>query len=376
MKQLFCLALAACLLMCACAQPDQSATTEPVTSQPTGSVTTGTTQVTETTQATEAPTEAPTEPVLLYTNPLTGKPQAEPMTNRPFTVMFNNTKAAMPLQGVSQADIVYEILSEGNITRYMGIFSNIEAVEALGSLRSARKYFVDITQSYDGILLHAGGSNEAYAYMNSIRCDHIDGVNGAYAENYYYRDQDRLNAGYAREHTMFITGPKAVEYAANRKCTLARNQEISYGLHFDDQTVIIGSAANKVKICFNTGSQVYSSTKTTTMTYNAADGLYYGYQHGSDMVDGNTNKPVAFKNVLILKAKTSTQYDSTLRTIEVTGSGEGYFVCNGQIVPIRWSRESLYQPFVYTLENGSPLTLGVGTSYIAVIPTPGLVEYE
>lgn len=376
MKQLFCLALAACLLLCACAQPELPAAIESTGSQPTGSATTGTTQGADTTQGTEAPTEGPTEPVLLYTNPLTGEPQAEPMTARPFTVMFNNSKAAMPLQGISQADIVYEILSEGNITRCMGVFSSLADVEALGSLRSARKYFVEITQSYDGILLHAGGSNEAYAYMKTIGCDHIDGVNGAYAENYFYRDQDRLNAGYAREHTMFITGAKAVEYAANRKCTLTRNQEMSYGLHFDEQTVIVGSAANQVKIYFNTGSQAYSSTKTTTMTYDPADGLYYGYQHGSDMIDGNTNKTIAFKNVLILRAKTSAQPDSTLRTIEVTGAGEGYFVCNGQIVSIRWSRASLYEPFVYTLENGSVLTLGVGTSYIAVIPTKGLVEYE
>lgn len=382
MKQLFCLALAACLLLCACAVPNDDGTSQPTQTEsmapPTSEETQYTefTEVTEETQLTEPPTQPPTEPPVLYTNPLTGEPLDAPMTNRPFAVMLNNIKAAMPQHGVSQADILYEILAEGNITRCMGIFSDIASVEAIGSIRSARKYYVDIAQSYDCVYVHAGGSYEAYNYMTDIKCDHIDGVQGANASKYYYRDKDRLNSGYSKEHTMFITGPKAIEYATVRKCTLTRTNELNYGLKFDDETLIIGSAANKVKIYFNTGSKPSSSTKSTTMTYNAEDGLYYAYQHGKDYVDGNTGETIAFKNVMILKAKTSTQSDGKLRTIDLTGSGEGYFVCNGQLIPIQWSRESLYKPFVYTMGNGTPLTLGVGSTYIAVIPTKGVVEYE
>ncbi len=375
MKQLFCLALAACLLLCACAQPNQSPTTEPPTSEPI--------VTSEPTKATEPPTDPPTtpptdptDPPVVYTSPLTGQVLDAPMTSRPYAVMLNNIKDAMPQHGVSQANILYEIIVEGSITRCMGIYSDIASVEALGSIRSARKYYVDIAQSYDAIYVHAGGSNEAYNYMSSIKCDHIDGVKGVNASQYYYRDQARKDAGYSLEHTMFITGQKAVEYATYRKCTLTRDEEISYGLQFDMDTQIVGTAANQVKIYFNMSSKLSSSTKYTKMTYNAEDGLYYAYQHGGDYVDGNTGKTIAFKNVLVLKAKTTTQADKTLRTVELTGSGEGYFVCNGQLVPIQWSRESLYQPFVYTLENGTPLTLGVGSTYIGIIPTKGLVVYE
>ncbi len=383
MKKLFCLGLAVCLLLCACTVQEPSATTQATVSEPTESQPTETMETTETTVATDPPTdpstepstEPATEPAVLYTNPLTGEPLEAPMMNRPFAVMFNNIKAAMPQHGVSQADILYEILAEGNITRCMGIFSDLSQVGALGSIRSARKYYVDIAQSYDSVYVHAGGSDEAYSYISSIKCAHIDGVKGANASKYYYRDQNRLNNKYSLEHTMFITGAKAIEYAAVRKCTLTRDKEQNYGLKFDDDTLIIGSAANKVKIYFNTGSKPSSSTKSTTMTYHGEDGLYYAYQHGADYIDGNTGQTIAFKNVIVLKAKTTTQ-SNKLRTVELTGSGEGYFACNGQLIPIKWSRESLYKPFVYTLENGTPLTLGVGTTYIAVIPTKGVVEYE
>jgi hypothetical protein len=381
MKQLFCLALVMCLLLCACASPDNGATSAPAESQSTQTTETFETEETQQTEfPTEEPTqettEPPTQPPVLYTNPLTGEALDTPMTGRPFAVMLNNIKAAMPQHGVSQADILYEILAEGNITRCMGIFSDVSNVEALGSIRSARKYYVDIAQSYDAVYVHAGGSDEAYAYMSTIKCDHIDGVKGANASKYYYRDKDRLNSGYSKEHTMFITGAKAVEYATKQKCTLTRSKELSYGLHFDAESMIMGSAANKIKIYFVTGNKPSSSTKTTTMTYKAEDGLYYAYQHGKDYIDGNTGETVAFKNVIVLKAKTTLQDNGKLRTIELTGSGEGYFACNGQLVPIKWSRESLYKPFVYTLENGAPLTLSVGSTYIGVIPTKGVVEYE
>ena len=60
--------------------------------------------------------------------------------------------------------------------------------------------------------------------------------------------------------------------------------------------------------------------------------------------------------------------------IDVVGEGEGYFACNGQMMKIKWSRPTESDPYTYTTENGTPITLGVGKTYIAIIPMTGHID--
>ena len=120
--------------------------------------------VTEVPTTVPATTEAQTEPteeiVPELCNPLTGEPLDAPYTARPYSVMINNMISALPQHGVSQADMVYEVLAEGGITRCFALFTDIQSVEKLGSIRSARPYYVDLAYSYDSIYVHAGGSED------------------------------------------------------------------------------------------------------------------------------------------------------------------------------------------------------------------------
>ena len=83
-------------------------------------------------EATPTPTpEAEPTPEVeeVFVNPLTGLPMEEEFVNdRPVAVMINNLKAALPQQGVSQADIIYEVLAEGGITRMLGVYQSVEGV--------------------------------------------------------------------------------------------------------------------------------------------------------------------------------------------------------------------------------------------------------
>lgn len=344
--------------------------------QPTTETTTAPTTAPTTTPATTAPATKPTEttaPELNYTHPLTGEAIAEPMLSRPIAVMLNNINVAMPQHGVSQADILYEVLAEGGITRCMGIFTNIEKVEALGSLRSARKYYIDIALGYGAAYLHAGGSPEALSYLRTIKDMDLDA--GASA-THFYRDQNRLNAGYSLEHTLFTSGEKLLEFAERQGITTELKDEKSFGMTFDDGKVIVGDAAEKVSVYFNQGGTPSRWTKSTIFTYHEDTKTYFAEQHGGDYIDGNTNKAISFRNIVVLKAKTSLQSDGLHLTIDTLGSGEGYFAANGQIVPITWSRDSYNEPFTLTMENGKEVTFGVGSTYIGVIPSNGTLAYE
>ena len=112
-------------------------------------------------------------------NPLTGEKVSEDKSDlRPYCVMINNHPDARPCVGLSQASIIYEALAEGGITRMMAVFNNVDGI-TVGSLRSARPYYISMAQAYDAIYIHAGGSEQAYSDIKSLGIDNIDGVRGA-----------------------------------------------------------------------------------------------------------------------------------------------------------------------------------------------------
>ena len=106
----------------------------------------------------------PEEPALKGINDLTGMPMDEAKeNNRPLAVMINNIDIAQPLMGVSQSDVMYECLAEGGITRIMACFKDPSGVAEIGSVRSARPYYIRIAQGMDAVYMHSGGSEDAYA---------------------------------------------------------------------------------------------------------------------------------------------------------------------------------------------------------------------
>ena len=85
-----------------------------------------------------------------------------------------------------------------------------------------------------------------------------------------------------------------------------------------------------------------------------------------------------FKNVIVMLCTVRNQtVKSTLYHVaELIGSGEGYFACGGKIIPIKWSRESDSDPFHFTHTDGTPLELGIGSTYISIAPLASTVTYE
>lgn len=363
MKRLLAILLLVCLL-CGCAGKATVPTES--TSEPTETAAPPTELPTEppTEPSTEPPTE-PTEPPVLFRNPLNGTPIDTPWTARPFAVVVNNIREAMPQHGVSQADMIFEILAEGGITRCLALFSDISQVEKLGSLRSARTYLIDLAQAHDAIFVHVGGSQYAYNQLSNGKVTHLDArVDSSSA---FYRDQARLSAGYAYEHTLFTSGPALLERVTQKGFTLTREAGIEYNYFFDRDISLDGEAADSIAVKFPGG-------KTTSMTYNSDSDMYEAAQHGGAYIDGNEGGVMTFRNVLVVFAKMSS--DGYRVFHETVGSGEGYFACGGVIVPILWSRADSDSSFNFTLTDGTPITLGVGNSYVGIVPTGSTVDYK
>lgn len=362
MKRLFALLLALCLLLCACgssAGAPAIETTEETTEPPTTTFPTE-----EATEATEPPVAEEPDTV----NPLTGETLAEASNARPFAIMLNNSKSALPHYGVSAADVVYETLVEGGLTRYMALFLDPTEAEAIGSVRSCRPPFVGFVQAYDAIYSSASGDGSVLSTITSQGVDYLNAL--VYEGSYFYRNQSRLNSGIAWEHTLFVKGQDLYQLAVDKQMRTTRKDGQTYGLHFDDSAAYDAETANTVKIYFQKGG------KTTTCHYDSEKNAYTLYQQGMDYVDGNTGELVEFRNVLVLEAESHIMENNVHVYMETVGDGAGYCLRDGKIIPITWSRSGEDEPYVYTTADGQELSLGVGTTYIAVITDGSTVEYE
>lgn len=326
----------------------------------------------------ESPEVTPPEPepepepyVPAGTNPLTGLPmEPEYEQNRPVAVMLNNLKAAQPQLGISQADIIYEVTAEGGITRMLGLYQTMEGIGTLGSVRSTRPYYIELALGHDALLVHAGGSQEAYSDIYSWKVDNMDGVRGGSDAEIFWRDQERRrNNGY--EHSLVTSGEKIQAYLDEGHFTTTHREGWQESLRFaGDGTPAGDETAEHITLRF-------SAYKTGAFDYEPAAGQYLVSQYGENHVDAATGLQVAATNVLVLETSISVIDSEARQRVKTTGEGKGTYFCGGKAAAIRWSREDRNSPFVYTLEDGTPLTLGQGKSYICLIsPKVSTLKYE
>src|SRR5690625_3851322 len=119
------------------------------------------------------------EPTFSGTFPLTGIATNEDTDQRIVSVMINNHPVARPQSGLSQADIVFEILAEGGITRFLALFQS-EQPEIVGPVRSAREYYFELATGYDALYVFHGAANFVY---DMIRDRGVENLNGAVHDN-------------------------------------------------------------------------------------------------------------------------------------------------------------------------------------------------
>lgn len=306
-------------------------------------------------------------------NPLTGEPmESKYENNRPVAVMLNNLKAAQPQLGISQADIIYEAPAEGGITRMLGVYQSLEGVGNLGSIRSARSYYLELALGLDALFVHAGGSPGAYRDLPAWGVDNMDGVRGRSDAEIFWRDAERRKSkGY--EHSLLTSGERILDYLSEGHFPTEHERGYVYTQAFvPDGTPRDGVPAEHVKLRF-------SEYKTGTFDYDSEMGKYLVGQYGKEYVDGNTGEQVAVTNLLVLETKISVISGDPEGRLDVrlTGEGEGTYFCGGKSVPIRWSKADRNSPFVYTLEGGKLLALGQGESYVCIIsPKTSRLTFE
>ena len=289
-----------------------------------------------------------------YTNPLTGVEELtkEKSQDRPVAIMVNNISVAQKVQtGLSKADIVYETEVEGGITRLLAVFQDISKVEKIGTVRSARYAYIDLAMGHNAIYIHHG-QDPTYAapHLKDTQTMALSESNAGY----------RAKNGLASEHTLYGYGNKIWDYLTKNKYNTKLTKATNWQNFADKDTQITyTNTANTVNVKF-------SNSYESVFKYDTEKGKYVRFFKTTERKDYFTNESEYFKNVFVLQTSITDYPDGKHRKIDLT-SGSGYYCVNGTYTPIKWSKGNSSSSFVFTNEDGSPLTVNQGNSWVCIM---------
>ena len=285
----------------------------------------------------------------------------EDSKSRPYAVMINNNHAAWPQCGIQDAYLVYEIVAEGGITRMMALYKDKDTAK-IGSIRSARHYFIDYAEENDAIFVHWGGSPQAYSRINSGIND-IDGI--ALEGSVFFRDRT-LKRDY--EHTGFTSMQNVKEYAEKKGFTRNTNKDLLLNYSVDPIDVANLEGAKSAE----TVDIKYSNYHSTKYEYDEENKVYKRSMSGVDNVDLVTGEQYTAKNIIVYNVSNYTLNDGEgkgRQDLNNIGSGSGYFITEGYAVPITWEKTSHSGQTVYKYANGEEITVNDGNTFIQIYPT-------
>lgn len=269
---------------------------------------------------------------------------------RPVAVMINNIGEAMPQSGIGQADVIYEMVVEGGITRLMAVFSDYSGLEKIGPVRSARQYYVRTAEQMDAVYCHVGGSTLGYSELESTGIDDLDGLKGV--GNYFiYRDNSRV-----APHNAYTSADglnQAIE-ASDIDMEHSSSYEPMFVFNSKNKDLENGISAEKI-------TTAYNASRTPWFEYHEEDQQYYRFQYGDKQIDDQTNEQLHFQNVMILFAETYSP-DGYLMEVCNEDSGDGYYATNGSYIPITWKYEK--GTIHYYTESGERVQMNPGKTWI------------
>ncbi|MCD4713748.1 MAG: DUF3048 domain-containing protein [Clostridiales bacterium] len=291
-------------------------------------------------------------------NPLTGLYVDDSVLDRrPIAVMLDNLYSARPQAALSEADIVYEILAEGRITRYMAIFYS-DYPELIGPVRSARPYFVEKALEYDPYYVHVGGSNQA---LKDIRAYEMADIDGLSSGSFWRVSHKRI------PHNMYTSSKVLIEEGNRKGYTKTKVPEF---LSFNDDFLALnGTKASEITFEYKEPTPTDRTGYTTSYTYNNENKLYYRYTNGEPHVDENDQNQLTCTNIIVQYAKTKVIDNEGRLKVDFIGSGTGKLYTGGEVIDIKWDKSSAHTSTSFYKSDGTPIKLNPGVTWFQIFET-------
>ena len=327
------------------------------TPSPTAIVATSTPTPSPTVTPSPSPTLTPTPSATPTITPTPTPALANHFSRKPIALMVENHFDARPQSGLSRADVVYEVVTEGFITRFLAIFGNHDA-DVVGPVRSTRHYFIALAAEYNAILGHAGASPQGY---NAIRRTGLVTVDNNYGEGRYYRISER-----EAPHNLY-TSVEDVRASADD----TGEADLSAITFKSDAPVAPDQVIEALRVTYPDGYFVQYRYDRETNSYNRfMEGVphvdaYYGEQYHPK------NVVVQFVNIWPIPGDDAGRVD-----MELVGTGECYVFQDGRVIEGTWEKLSETGPTTYRDADGNAVRFNVGQTWIQIVHTTGTLRYE
>jgi len=312
-------------------------------------------------------------------------------TRRPLAVMVENHLESRNQSGLSDADIIYETIAEGGITRFMAIFyCRAAAYESiLGPVRSARTYFVDWASEYNQPLyVHVGGANTpgpANALGQIVDYDwssENDLNQFSIGFPTFWRDYERLGRTVATEHTMYSTTEKLWAAGKKRGYTNVDPEDNQWSDDFEpwqfakqEPDFADRSETNHISYNFWADYEDYQ----VDWEHDKENNLYKRKNGKKEQKDLNIDKQLTTKNIvvqLVTERSANDGYPGNLHLLYGTiGSGKAFIFKDGQAIKGNWSKASRLARTIFTDNSNKEVKFNPGTIWISVLPIGAEVNY-
>lgn len=315
---------------------------------------------------------------------------------RPITAMIENHAESRPPSGISKADVVYEAVAEGGITRFLSVFYCGAAAEdvQIAPVRSARIYFINFASEYGEkpIFMHVGGANNfsgsgdtakdvrALEFLETIgwRVPRGNDFDTIYDSGFpvLWRNYERLDHPVPTEHTMMASLDAAYTEAEKRGFGAKDSSGDLWSKGFSPWKFIDdkkkSATATDISFAFWDNRPDYN----VEWKYDSANNQYLRFNGGKEHTDLEYKKQLSAKNVVIFFAKERGPVDRNGHMFyTTTGTGKALVFQNGEVIEGTWEKETRTSRTKFVDGSGKEIPFVRGTIWVEVVPAGNEVKY-
>lgn len=316
----------------------------------------------------EEPVEEPAEEPVAeekhrYDSP---QPGLSPLTGLPYEgdgkvimVQIENTSAARPHSGLAEADLIYEMEVESTITRLTAFFHG-NYPEKVGPVRSARKQHMFLWSEWDYLYVFYGGSTpkgqNIYEWMNEldITARRVDGMRDTIG---FSRSSDRK-----APHNAYTNLSRLMSDAYDF-------EPVDRTLYYDDMAGAEGESARNISLSYRSDNRI-------TYEYEEEFGVYERFINGTPMMDKESDKQIAVKNVIVQHVHHYPVTGTVYTNMDLVGTGEAQYFIDGVMRKGTWERTDEEAMTRYLDEEGNEIPFKPGKTFIQIMRNDSEVRFE
>ncbi len=313
-------------------------------------------QPTTTSQNTQVVIEKPKPKPIM--SPLTGRTvQDVSLTKRPVTaVMIENSPDARPQSGLTDADMVYEAVAEGGITRFMALYQESQP-QYIGPVRSVRPYYLDYALPLEASLAHVGGSPEALQDIKTLGVRDLDQF---FNDAAYWRITERF-----APHNMYTSFERLDKLNQSKNYTSSN----FVGLERKSNTAQTPTA-NSIDLSIS--GPLYSPH----FDYVASTNSYNRSQAGKPHIDLKSGKQISPNSLIVLVVNNGIGTDGYHNSYNTSGTGKVYVFQDGIVSQGTWTKNDRKSPLVLNDSNNLPMKINSGQTWVSLVGASTDIGYK